>query len=359
MAPADEGLTTAGFLRRRLLPLGFLLLLFALLWARRPGPEPEGTRAVAAELLRLSGTSMGTTWHASVRAQGPAEPIWAAIQGALDQVDARMSTWKPDSELSRLNAAEAGAHPISDELAAVLAIATEVNLASSGAFDVTIGPLVDAWGFGPLKEGAPPSEEELAALRERIGPDRLVLSGPTEVQKLRADVHIDLSAVAKGHAVDRAALALDSLGLDNYMIEVGGEVRARGTNPDGLPWQLGIERPDGSSVVEEVVPLRDMALATSGDYRRYREVAGQRVAHTLDARTGQPLRHNLASVSVLDPSCAWADAWATALLVLGPDEGMALAERRQLPVLFILREATGFQTKTSTTWPRPAHSESP
>ncbi len=345
----------AQLLRTRVLPILFLGLLFGALWWRRPADEaPEPTAATAPPALRLTGPSMGTTWHATV--VGGADPSRAtmAVQGALDAVDARMSTWKPESELSLLNRAPAGDHPVSPELGEVLAISFEINLLSGGAFDVTIAPIVDAWGFGPDRPEAAPSAEQVQALRELVGPDKLAFSDDRRALVKSADgVRADLSAVAKGYGVDKAAQALLALGYTDLMVEVGGEVRAHGRNPDGQPWRIGVERPDGSSAVEQVVALDTMSMATSGDYRNYRELDGQRVSHTIDARTGEPIRHGLASVSVLHPSCAWADAWATALNVLGPEAGPALATRLDLPALFIVRSPDGFRSIASPTWPAP------
>jgi FAD:protein FMN transferase len=351
----------ARLLRTRILPAAFLALLFGALWLRRPAEQPPSApQAPPAPVLRLTGPSMGTTWHATVVGGEDPSRATAAIQGALDAVDVRMSTWKADSELSLLNQAAAGSYALSPELAAVMAISFEVNLLSGGAFDVTVAPIVDAWGFGPAQPQAAPSPAEIEALRDLVGPDKLTFSDDgAELVKAADGVRADLSAVAKGYGVDQAAEALQALGYQDLMVEVGGEVRAHGRNPDGQPWRIGVERPDGSAAVEQVVALDALAMATSGDYRNYRELDGQRVSHTVDARSGEPIRHGLASVSVLHPSCAWADAWATALNVLGPDDGPALAARLDLPALFIVRSPDGFRSLPSPAWPAPAPPETP
>ncbi|MCK6504269.1 FAD:protein FMN transferase [Myxococcota bacterium] len=347
-----------------MLPALFLAALFGALWLRRPPEAPPPPPDPATTGLRLSGLTMGTTWHATV--SGPADGARAhqAVQAALDAVDARMSTYKPESELSVLNRAPGGQDlPVSPELAQVLAIALEVGRESGGTFDVTVKSLVDAWGFGPpdAPSQAPP-EEQLARMRLLVGPDQLRLDpAASTVRKASDGVQVDLSAVAKGHGVDRAFEALAALGYADLMVEVGGEVRARGQNPDGQPWRVGVERPDGDGGVLQAVALPDGAMATSGDYRNYREVDGQRISHTIDPRTGRPITHGLASVSVLQPSCAWADAWATALNVLGPVDGPALAQAQGLPALFVVRQGTSFSTTHSATWPTPlpAPAESP
>lgn len=318
------------------LRLAALLALFLGLVAFRMWPR-------APVVTQLSGKTMGTTW--AVKVVGlPCAPQDAqrAVAAALDGVDQAMSTWKPDSELSRLNRHEGPApFPLSKATREVLELSLEVSQRSGGAFDVTVGPLVDAWGFGPPGEREPPTEDAIAALREVVGSRHLELS-EAGVTKAQPRVRVDLSAVAKGYGVDRAAAALEALGARRYLVEVGGELRARGLNAEGAPWQVGVERPDpGARAVQRVVPLIDAALATSGDYRNFFERGGRRFSHTIDPRTGRPIEHALASVSVVADTCARADAWATALNVLGPDEGLALARRERLSAWFVSRQADG------------------
>lgn len=351
--PADPtGPAAAPKLTSRLLPTLFLAMLFGALWLRRPQDTPAPPTVAAG--LRLSGLTMGTTWHATISGQADGARAHQAVQDALDAVDARMSTYREESELSALNRAPAGQDlPISPELAQVLAIAAEVHHASGGTFDVTVKSLVDAWGFGPPDAPAhAPPQGELDRLRLLVGADQLHLDPVASTLRKAADgVQIDLSAVAKGHGVDRAFEALTALGYTDVLVEVGGEVRGQGRNPDGQAWRVGVERPDGEGGVLQAVPLDGGAMATSGDYRNYREVDGQRVSHTIDPRTGHPITHGLASVSVLHPSCAWADAWATALNVLGPVDGPAVAQAQGLAALFVVRQGTSFTTTHSPTWP--------
>jgi len=324
-------------LPRLALPLVVLVSLAT--WRLWPGQRaPAG-----AATTQLSGRTMGTTWTARVVGL-PVEVkvATAAVGDALAAVDSSMSTWKPQSELSRLNRHDdGGVFEVSPALREVLERAAEVSALSGGAFDVTVGPLVNAWGFGPSGGSAPPDDEALEALRRRVGFRQLTLTD-AGVVKARGDLEVDLSAIAKGYGVDRAADALERLGARRYLIEVGGELRVRGLNADGVPWQVGVERPDPDGRgVQRVVPLTDTALATSGDYRNFYERGGKRVSHTIDPRTGRPIEHALASVTVLDDTCARADALATALNVLGPEAGLALARREKLSALFLVRQPDG------------------
>lgn len=325
----------------RLLMVGVVVLLglsaYRLLFAPPPGPY-----------LAFSGTSMGTTWQVKVASSelGPnaMREVGAEIEKALSSVVDRMSTWEPDSELSRFNASDS-THPvpISKSTLEVLQIAEAVSQRSDSAFDVTVGPLVEAWGFGTAD--APhhlPSQQELTSLQANTGHGLLVLDpAAVTLQKMKPAVQVDVSAIAKGYAVDRIAEALEGIGYFNYLVEVGGEMRARGRRLDGRVWRVAIEEPtDGVQQIHRVLQLEDMSLATSGDYRNFYERDGRRISHTLDPRTAQPVDHGLASVSVLHASATWADAWATALNVLGPDAGLALARREGLAAYFILRTGT-------------------
>ncbi|NBC46541.1 MAG: FAD:protein FMN transferase ApbE [Gammaproteobacteria bacterium] len=305
-------------------------------------------------VLGLRGATMGTTY--SVQIVEPATDLDRAalaerIEARLAAINAQMSTYQPDSELSRFNASPSTDWcPVSEELVSVLKTAQGVSRASGGAFDVTVGPLVNLWGFGPtVSAEALPTAGEIAAARARVGWQQLRLrEQPPAVRKTRADLSVDLSAIAKGYAVDRIAELLESADITDYLVEIGGELRGRGRNGRGQPWQIAIERPETDKrAIFRVVALRDLGMATSGDYRNFFEVEGRRYSHTIDPATGRPVGHQLASVTVLAESTMRADAWATALLVLGPDRGMGLAEERGLAALFIEHAGETFEARAS------------
>lgn len=331
---ADSGAVRRGaHLVRRAATLGVALAALCGCASREPSPPA----------LELAGATMGTSYRVTL----PGAPqddgaIGAAVRQALDRVDALMSTYRADSEVSRLNRHESSEPlSISAETHAVLAAAQEVSSATRGAFDITVGPLVDAWGFGPRETSAPPSEETVRGLMERTGWQKLVLDaqGPA-VRKTVPQLRIDLSAIAKGYAVDLVAEALERLGYRRYFVEVGGEIRAAGRRADGNLWRIGVERPDSADrSVHRILRLSDTAVATSGNYRNFREADGQRFGHVLDPRTGRPTANRVVSATVLDSSAMRADALATALLVLGEREGMALAEREDLAVLLLVEGA--------------------
>ncbi|GGX83398.1 FAD:protein FMN transferase [Litchfieldella qijiaojingensis] len=304
--------------------------------------------------VRMEGEIFGTFYEVTIAdplTRSRAEALEAGLLEELEAVDAAMSTYRDDSELMAFNEAPVGEwQTLSEELIEVLAVSEAVAEASGGAFDVTIGELVNLWSFGP--EARPrevPDKGELQARLAKIGPDKLEV----DVENLRAqrlsDVFVDLSGVAKGHATDRVASYLDSQDIDHYLVNIGGELLVKGYRDESeTPWRIGVEVPDGSRrVAQHVLPLHDMSVATSGGYRNYFEEDGRRYSHTIDPRDGYPIRHNLASVSVLHRSNAWADAWATALLVLGPDEAMALASEHELKVLTLERDGDGWASQAS------------
>ncbi len=299
---------------------------------------------------KLTGPTMGTSYHITV-VQVPAGIEKAILQSAIDAeleaVNQEMSTYIPDSELMRFNGAAVGeAVEVSEHLADVIARALSIHQRSHGAFDVTVGPLVNLWGFGPKPEPqAVPDDAQIAQLQQVLGSDALTLEGLT-LSKSRP-VAIDLSAIAKGHGVDRVARLLESKGIDNYLVEVGGELRTAGVNPQGNPWRIGIERPTAGQVVQKPIQVSGKAVATSGDYRNYYERDGKRYAHTIDPRSGRPVEHKLASVTVIADNCAEADGLATALNVMGADAALKLAEEEGLAVFLLVKADDGFEERYS------------
>jgi thiamine biosynthesis lipoprotein len=308
--------------------------------------ERRGTSA--SPLLEFRGPTMGTAFTAKIAGAGMPEARAGAardaVAGAFDSVVAKMSTYLPDSELSRFNRHAAGTpFALSAETIAVLALARQVSAASGGAFDITVAPLVDAWGFGPVKAHRVVPDAEASALAARVGWRGIAVDASAgAATKSHADLRADLSGIAKGFGVDQAARALEALGIDDYMVEAGGEVRTRGRNAEGRPWRIAIERPDATPQRPHfVVPLSGLSMATSGDYRIFFEQGGRRYSHEIDPVAGRPIRHGLASVSVVAPECGYADAMATALIVMGPDDGYALAASRDIAAHFIVREPGG------------------
>jgi FAD:protein FMN transferase len=286
--------------------------------------------------VRLVGETMGTRW--SLKAVSPPPAIAPVVQAALDRVVAQMSQWEAGSDLSRLNRAPPGAwQPVPAEFARVLKAALEVAAASGGAFDPGIGSLTELWGFG---KGPAPAEVPAAATTDAASHDRggIEFDAPGLRARRTGSAQLDLSGIAKGFGADLAAEVLMAHGVRHFLVEVGGELRGSGVRPDGQPWWVDIEQPPGSSFAPLRIALHDLSVATTGDYRRWLDVGGKRHAHTLDPRTGRPVEYGVRSVTVLHPMCTKADAWATALTVLGPAEGLALANAQGIAMHMIAGE---------------------
>jgi FAD:protein FMN transferase len=292
---------------------------------------------------------MGTTYDVTVTrlpAGVKREQLQAVIDGVLDEVNLHLSTYDSRSEISAFNASRStDAVPVSRQLHDVAALSIEVSAATGGAFDITVGPLVRAWGFGGGQAGAgpPASLASLEALRASTGYEKLQLPADGHsMRKIAPALELDVNGVAPGYAVDLVAERFEALGVSDYLVELGGEIRAHGRNPAGRAWRAAVESPlRGERKPYTLVELDGMSVSTSGDYRDFRIVDGRRVSHTIDPRTGAPVTHALASVCVVYRSAARADAYATALMVLGPDDGLALARRLGLAALFIERSDTG------------------
>lgn len=320
--------------RRQTFDVGpwILLFLVALLAGCEQAPQSG----------RFSGPVMGTTyavqWH-DAQGGNSCQVSQSEVAQLLDQVNAIMSTYLPDSELSRLNQSSTdGWLDLSAELAEVLGVAQVVWRQSAGAFDVTVGPLVNLWGFGPDAGIEHPSPAQQQQARERVGMDKLELDG-AQLRKHQADLFIDLSALAKGYAVDRVAQLLNQKGCDHFMVDVGGEIRTQGLNMRGRPWQIGIEVPDPHQLgtLQTVLGLSNLSIATSGDYRNFRLVDGVRIDHVIDPRTGEPATSAVVSATVLHESAMWADAYATMLMVMDVDHGLAFARQQGFPAYVMYR----------------------
>lgn len=289
----------------------------------------------------LNGPTMGTRWSALFFAQAgfDPEPVRAALQAAVDEVDAQMSTWKPDSDLMRLNAAPVGAWvAVPDRLGQVLRLGLEIGRASDGAFDIGMGDVVTAWGFGPL--AATPDRIRTAMRTDRVpAHEALEINAGNGLVRKTSPVALDLNGIAKGYGVDRLAETLVAHGIDDALVGIDGEMRALGLRPDGQAWTIAVEAPDADRrAPHSILALQGAAVATSGDYRHWVEVQGRRLSHTMDPNRGAPILASTASVTVVAKTCAEADAWATACMVKGSLEGGQLARRSNLSVLFIKRE---------------------
>lgn len=329
---------------RLMLPLFLLLALAACSERDRPLESP----------VRFEGGIFGSFYQVTVvdpLTQGEANALEEGILAELEAVDAQMSLYREDSELADFNGAPLEAwQPLSDPLTEVLGIALGVAEASGGAFDVTVGGLVNLWSFGA--EARPervPDEEALAARLAHVGMDALELRPEAREARRLRDVTVDLGGVAKGYATDRVAAFLEAEGIEHFLVNLGGDLLARGyRDGEAEPWRIGIEAPlQDRREAQVVLPIHDISVATSGDYRNFFMEEGRRYSHTLDPRSGQPITHRLASVSVFHPANAWADAWATALTVLGEEAGMVLAEAQGLAVLMSVREREGWRTLAS------------
>jgi FAD:protein FMN transferase len=307
-----------------------------------------------AEPLMFGGPTMGTAYHVRLVAPESAavelKLLQRDVQSLLAEVDRQMSTYREDSELSRFNRAAAGQwFAVSQSTADVVAAAQEISRKTDGALDATVGPLVHLWHFGP-KEAAnvdatfgPPSESLLEMARKHVGYEKLeVRTNPPTLRKQTSGLQVDLSSIAPGHAVDRMAALLVARGIESFMVEIGGEIRAAGRRGDGQPWRVAIERPlVDRRELQIALPLTDAAISTAGDYRKFFEFEGRRYSHIIDPATGRPVEHALGSVTVVADTCIEADGWDTALLVMGPERGFEFAEQNGIAALFIQRGEPG------------------
>jgi len=297
--------------------------------------------------LVFSGPTMGTTYQVKV-VPGPAgcpPDLDHRIATLLQSLDASMSTYKPDSELNRLNRQPVGEpFAASADLLQVLMLSKQAFQVTHGAFDPTLGPLVDLWGFGPVDTGdRVPSESELKEALESIGLDHLAIDESAGRVLKRKYIDLDLSGIVPGYAADRVSDLLDSLGLKNYLVDLGGELRGSGQNGKGTVWEIGIEVPSVEHTgVERVLALRDVSVATSGDYRNFFERDGMHYSHIIDPASGHPVSNGVASATVITPTAAEADALSTGFMVLGKDASLKIADERGIALLLLVKEGDAF-----------------
>lgn len=318
--------------------------------------------AASAETLVLRGATMGTTYHIKL-VRGAAEldvqSLHASVEQVLAEIDRQMSTYRPDSELSLFNRASAGAwYPVSAATVEVAAAAREISEKTNGALDVTVGPLVRLWHFGPKRDKqrpfVPPDDHGIADALKCVGYRKLdVRNDPPALRKSVDGLEVDLSSIASGFAIDRLAALLSERGIKNFMVEIGGEVRAAGRREDGKPWRVGIERPsDKENQLHTSLALENAAIATAGDYRKFFEYGGRRFSHIIDPASGRPVAQSLASVTVVAKTCIEADGWDTPLFVLGPQKGFECAEKNGIAALFIDRDGKDANERATTAWRR-------
>ncbi|MCS3458092.1 thiamine biosynthesis lipoprotein [Aeromonas sp. BIGb0445] len=305
--------------------------------------------------MQITGSTMGTYY--SIKVADDAILDKAKFQADIDQllelVNDQMSTYRPESELSRFNQAR-NATPVvvSRDTARVVTESLHLGRETRGALDVTVGPLVNLWGFGPdAKPTKVPSDELISQTRQKTGLGNLHVITSADADTLQKDIpdlYVDLSSIAKGFGVDKVAEYLEAKGSRNYLVEIGGELRINGVNGKGHPWRVAIEKPTVNlGSVQEVIQVGDNGVATSGDYRNYYELDGQRFSHTIDPATGKPIHHRLVSVTVVHPSCMTADGLATALTVMGPEKGMAYATEKGLAIFMVTKTDEGFEERYS------------
>ncbi|MFD2179425.1 FAD:protein FMN transferase [Veronia pacifica] len=301
----------------------------------------------APELVHLKGSTMGTYYSVKFTDEGnlpDAKAIQAEIDKRLELVNDQMSTYRKNSELSRFNQSrDSKPFEVSADTAKVITEALRINKLTEGSLDITVGPLVNLWGFGP--EGRPdrvPSAEQIAERRAIVGIEHLSVDG-NKLEKDIPELYVDLSSIAKGYGVDVVANYLASIGAQNYLVEIGGELQLKGLNQEGKPWKIAIEKPTaGLQSVQEIIAPGDMAMATSGSYRNYFEENGVRYSHTIDPKTANPIKHRLVSVTVLDKSCMTADGLSTGFMVLGAEKARELANKENIPAFFIVKTDEGF-----------------
>ncbi|WP_434629762.1 FAD:protein FMN transferase [Pseudomonas sp. Z1-29] len=309
-------------------------------------------------LERFDGPTMGSRYSVQyVRHAATPGPnvVQAEVEKILAEVDRLFSTYRSDSEIERFNALPGGSClTMPGPVFELVRVGEQLSSQSHGAFDLTVEPLLNLWGFGPQsRREAVPSAEALALARRQVGHGYLRIEGDRLCKD--AAVEVDFNSIAAGYAVDRIAAKLQALGIDSYLAEATGELKAVGHKPDGSAWRIALEEPrNDRQMAERVIEVNGYGVSTSGDYRKYFEQGGKRYSHTFDARTGAPVLHNLASVTVIHPSAMLADGLSTLLLILGPEEGWDYAQEHGIGVFFVLRDGERFVVRTNDAFERMA-----
>ncbi|QLD32462.1 FAD:protein FMN transferase [Mannheimia varigena] len=325
----------------------------------------------APEQITLQGKTMGTTYtvkyidNGEVKNLANPEKVKSELDGLLVEVNNQMSTYQQDSEISRFNQLKEAnqAVEISQDFAKVVQEAIRLNKITEGALDVTVGPLVNLWGFGPDKRlNKVPSDEQIKERSSYVGIDKISLKmeGKPILTKTMPNLYLDLSSIAKGFGVDKLAEHLEKIGVSNYLVEIGGELRGKGKNLQGLDWRIAIEQPimEQAQSVQITVPLHNLGMATSGNYRNYFEDEnGNRLSHIIDPQKLSPVSHNLASITVLAPTTMTADGLSTGLFVLGAEKALALAEREKLAIFLIVKSGDKFETQMSSEFKKLTQSQ--
>ena len=305
-----------------------------------------------AALETFAGPTMGSTYTIKYVRDADAPDVASAqaeVEAILAEVDQQMSTYRSDSLIEGFNQAPAGCQAMPEPVLELVRYGEQLAQRSDGAFDLTVEPLLNLWGFGPQSRAQRiPSQDELSAVRADYGYQRLQVRDG-QLCKDRDGIQVDFNSVAAGYTVDRIAERLQQLGVNSYLVEVTGELKAEGRKPDGSPWRIAIEAPQSEGrVAQQIIELNGLGVSTSGDYRNYFERDGQRYSHTLDPRRAAPITHKLAAVTVLDQSAMQADGLSTLLMVLGPEQGLAFAEAENIAALFVTRDENGFVSHGTT-----------
>lgn len=309
-----------------------------------------------AQVTVLDGKTMGTFWRVSVVGldQNRAENLRQKVQTLLDGDDQLLSTWKNDSALMRFNQSQSTTPwPVSEGMADIVTESLRIGQKTQGAMDITVGPLVNLWGFGPDKQPVKtPTQAQIDAAKARTGLQNLTVinrAGQQYLQKAIPDLYVDLSTVGEGYAADHLARLMIEEGISRYLVSVGGALVSRGMNADGQPWRVAIQKPtDRENAVQAIVDINGHGISTSGSYRNYYELDGKRISHVIDPQTGRPITHKLVSVTVIAPTALEADGWDTGLMVLGTEKAQQVVREQGLAVYMIMKEGDGF-----TTWMSP------